>query len=134
MYNNRVSIQEVAGKFKGFFSNTEYLLTILIIAVSFTSFWLGRLSMSTASPSGQSLSEIAASAAVSVSGEGSATSSVQTEAFSEGGYVASRNGTKYHLPWCSGAKQISEQNKVYFATKEEAEAAGYTPASNCKGI
>jgi hypothetical protein len=134
MYNNRVSIQEVAGKFKAFFSNTEYLLTILIIAVSFTSFWLGRLSMSAASPYGQSLSEIAASAAVSASVESNATSSAKTGESPEGGYVASKNGTKYHLPWCSGAKQISEQNKIFFATKEEAETAGYTPASNCKGI
>jgi methylphosphotriester-DNA--protein-cysteine methyltransferase len=52
----------------------------------------------------------------------------------EGGYVASKNGTKYHLPWCGSAKQIKEENKVWFATKEEAEAAGYTPAANCKGI
>lgn len=49
-------------------------------------------------------------------------------------YVGSKNGTKYHLPWCSGAKSINEENKVWFATKEEAEAKGYTPAGNCKGI
>lgn len=53
---------------------------------------------------------------------------------SEGGYVASKNGTKYHLPWCGSAKQIKEENKIWFATKADAEAAGYTPASNCKGI
>lgn len=51
-----------------------------------------------------------------------------------GAYVASRNGTKYHLPTCSGARTISEENKISFATKEEAEAAGYEPAANCKGI
>ena len=52
----------------------------------------------------------------------------------EGKYVASKSGTKYHLPWCGGAKQIKEANKIWFDTKEEAEAAGYTPATNCKGI
>jgi len=51
-----------------------------------------------------------------------------------GQYVASKTGKSYHLPWCSGAKQIKESNKVYFSSKEEAEAAGYTPAKNCKGI
>lgn len=51
-----------------------------------------------------------------------------------GGYVGSKHGTKYHLPWCSGALRIKDENKVWFTTKEEAEAAGYTPASNCKGI
>ncbi len=48
--------------------------------------------------------------------------------------VASKNGTKYHYPWCAGAKQISEKNKITFASIEEARAKGYTPASNCKGL
>lgn len=57
------------------------------------------------------------------------------EAMPAGGqYVASKKGSKYHLPWCSGAKSMSEENKIWFSTKEEAEAAGYQPASNCKGI
>lgn len=51
-----------------------------------------------------------------------------------GQYVASKKGTKYHLPWCSGGKAIAEANKIWFASKEEAERAGYTPAANCKGI
>jgi methylphosphotriester-DNA--protein-cysteine methyltransferase len=52
----------------------------------------------------------------------------------ERGYVASKNGTKYHLPWCSGAQRIKDENKVWFKTKEDAEKAGFMPASNCKGI
>lgn len=56
-------------------------------------------------------------------------------ALTQGGqYVASKNGSKYHLPWCPGAKAMNEANKIWFSTKAEAEAAGYTPASNCKGI
>ena len=51
-----------------------------------------------------------------------------------GQYVASKNGSKYHLPWCPGAKAMNAANKIWFSTKAEAEAAGYTPASNCKGI
>lgn len=51
-----------------------------------------------------------------------------------GAYVASKNGTAYHLPTCTGAKQIKEENKVWFATKADAELAGYKPAKNCKGI
>jgi len=49
-------------------------------------------------------------------------------------YVGSKNSNKYHLPWCSGARRIAEHNKVWFSSKAEAEAAGYTPAGNCKGI
>ena len=48
--------------------------------------------------------------------------------------VASRNGLKYHFPWCPGAYQISEVNKIWFQSREEAEAAGYAPAANCKGL
>jgi hypothetical protein len=48
--------------------------------------------------------------------------------------VGSKNGTKYHLPSCPGAKQISEKNKITFNSIEEAKAKGYTPASNCKGL
>lgn len=51
-----------------------------------------------------------------------------------GGYVASKSGKAYHLPWCPGAARIKEENKIWFASKEEAEAKGYAPAKNCKGI
>ncbi len=52
----------------------------------------------------------------------------------EGRVVASKNGTKYHLPWCPGADRISEGNKIWFASEDEAKKAGYSPAANCKGI
>ncbi len=29
---------------------------------------------------------------------------------------------------------MSPENKIWFTTKEEAEAAGFTPAANCKGL
>lgn len=52
----------------------------------------------------------------------------------DGLLVASKTGAKYHFPWCSGALRIKEENKVWFKSREEAEKAGYTPASNCKGL
>ena len=51
-----------------------------------------------------------------------------------GEVVASKSGTKYHLPTCSGAKSIKPENLITFATIAEAKAAGYTPAANCKGL
>lgn len=48
------------------------------------------------------------------------------------GIVASRNGSKYHYPHCAGAKQIKEENKITFDSKEAAESSGYTLAANCK--
>ena len=59
---------------------------------------------------------------------------IRAEVPQGGQYVASRNGTRYYFPWCGGAKNIKEENKVWFSTKEEAEAKGYTPAVNCKGL
>ena len=59
---------------------------------------------------------------------------VGTATEATGKYVASKKGTKYHLPTCSGAKTMSPENKIWFTTKEEAEAAGFTPAANCKGL
>ena len=49
-------------------------------------------------------------------------------------FVASKNGKKYHYTWCASASSIKEENKVLFSTKEEAQAAGYEPATNCKGL
>lgn len=51
-----------------------------------------------------------------------------------GEVVASKSGSKYHFPWCAGAKQIAAKNKITFASIEAARAAGYSPASNCKGL
>lgn len=58
----------------------------------------------------------------------------ETASPSTGAYVASRNGSKYHLPWCSGAQRIKEENKIWFDSKEEAERRGFSPAKNCPGI
>lgn len=59
----------------------------------------------------------------------------KTESIQSGGQVvASKSGTKYHFPWCSGAKTISEKNKIWFDSPEAARVAGYTPAANCKGL
>ena len=52
----------------------------------------------------------------------------------ESRFVASKNGSVYHLPWCSGAQRINDENKVWYDTKDAAEAAGLRPAANCKGL
>src|SRR3989344_4916087 len=46
----------------------------------------------------------------------------------QGQYVASKNGTKYYLPTCSGANRIKDENRIWFATEAEALAEGYGPA------
>jgi hypothetical protein len=53
---------------------------------------------------------------------------------SQGLLVASKSGQKYHFPWCPGASQIADKNKIWFDSYEQAQKAGYTPATNCKGL
>lgn len=53
---------------------------------------------------------------------------------SAGSFIGSQNGTKYHRLDCAGAKTIKEENRIFFATEEEAKRAGYTPAGNCPGL
>lgn len=48
--------------------------------------------------------------------------------------VGSKNSNLYHYIWCSGAKRIKQENKIFFSSKEEAEKAGYKPAGNCEGL
>jgi hypothetical protein len=52
----------------------------------------------------------------------------------KGMLVASKSGKKYHFPWCAGASQIADKNKIWFDSYEEAQKAGYTPAVNCKDL
>ena len=41
-------------------------------------------------------------------------------------YVASKTGKKCYLVDSPAGKRIKEDNRVYFASKEEAEKAGYS--------
>lgn len=60
---------------------------------------------------------------------------ISHSSFTAGGaFVASRNGSSYHLPDCPGAKQIKDENRLWFQTAEAARAAGYKPAGNCPGL
>ncbi|MBI2100907.1 MAG: hypothetical protein HYT47_02725 [Candidatus Vogelbacteria bacterium] len=51
-----------------------------------------------------------------------------------GQVVGSKNGSKYHYPWCSGAERIKEENKIWFFSAAAAKRAGYAPAANCPGL
>ncbi len=46
-------------------------------------------------------------------------------------YIGNLNNSKtFHTPECSSLPD--EKNRIYFITKQEAEAAGYTPCGRCK--
>jgi hypothetical protein len=102
----------------------DILLASTIILVGLIGFGLGRLSKIRENRKPITIENLGAIGAVSNISQSS----------SAGSLVASKNGTKYHFPWCSGAQRIKDANKIWFSTREEAESAGYTPASNCKGL
>lgn len=54
----------------------------------------------------------------------------------EGGgeFVASKNGKKYFSLTCGAAKTIKAENRIYFATQDEAKKAGYEPSAMCKDL
>ena len=141
------SIKEIPDKIKTktkLATENKTIFTLLIIlTVAFSSFGLGRLSKITTDNIPISIHNTNNLATMSNSVGDSDTISVESIDVESpqilslqigGKYVGSKNSDKYHAPWCSGAQRIKEENQIWFATKEEAELAGYSPASNCKGI
>ncbi len=47
-------------------------------------------------------------------------------------FVASSRGSKYYPVSCSAGKKLKMENRIYFKTSSEAEAAGYTLSASCK--
>lgn len=118
-------------KLKSWLLDDMVFYTLLIISVAVVAFILGRQSI---------IASVQSPAGVQVI-QGQAAIIASKEVIEEGmapearvGVVASRSGTKYHLPSCPGAKQINEENKITFATIEAAKAAGYSAAANCNGL
>lgn len=123
-------VQEIRGKIKSLLEDQAIFTSTLLVLVAMTSFGLGRQSVAERAIG----SEISTDLSVQNSPEVTKSPQVTEKSEREHRYVASKNGQVYHLLICPGAKQISEANKIYFDTKEEAEAAGHRPAANCKGI
>ena len=121
--------------------NQIIFTTLIIILVSFSSFGLGRLSKIEENKKPLSIYDnitrvdnLVSIIATTESKKPVEVQPPQLGLVAGGKYIASKNSDKYHAPWCSGAQRINEENKIWFDSKEEAERAGYTPASNCKGI
>ena len=118
---------------------SDLFIAGVIFLVGLGSFGLGRLSaiMPTKPPltiSGPQMMRPVNNAAPDLAASGSTEIPRDTAMASSGKYVGSISGTAYHFPWCPGAQRIKEGNKIWFQTKEEAEAKGYKPAGNCPGL
>lgn len=134
-------------KLKAWLSDDSLFFSVLIVLVGGVAFMLGRASIEPNSTSTQIIApvQLLEQIALPVAGQGtavSAASAAETATSTESipttvgitTVIASKNGTKYHLPTCPGASQIKEANRLEFASIEQARAAGYEPAKNCPGL
>ncbi len=119
---------------------TDALVVMVFLGSIFAAFGLGYVTGKdqALSGGGSDISfELFEVPAVPVGGGGPAAvgaAPAQAAKATTGTYMASKNGTKYYLPTCSSSNRIKPENRVWFATKAEAEAAGYAPAANCPGL
>lgn len=138
------SIRDIIEKIKGSWQVSrprlrvlpdDLFLGLIIILVAFGSFGLGRLSKIEGPKTPiriENAPEITADtfkAGAAVNTQGASIADTQSAQL-----VASKSGKRYYYPWCTGVQKITESNRVYFASKTEAEARGYTPSSTCKGL
>ena len=108
----------------------KLFLSLVIILVATLSFGIGRL---TGAGKSEGIKVEYDASLTSPRNTASVIQSLPTTPTSlKGDIVASKNGSKYHFSHCAGAKQIKEENKITFASTQDAEASGYTLASNCK--
>lgn len=127
-------------KVEGFLESRLFVATVLVL-VSLIAFFLGRVSVSKVGK--VPVRVINSSTAASIGGGVVNTGANLQVDESDGAMpadstseivVGSKNGNKYHYPWCPGAKQIADKNLIKFNSIAEAKSKGYTPASNCKGL
>ena len=96
-------------------------IAIIVFLVALASFGLGRLS---------ALEDVQPPVAIGEAPEAAKPASL----FMGGLVVASRSGSVYYYPWCTGAGKILPANQRWFASESDAQKAGYTPAKACKGL
>lgn len=122
-------------RFKNLCKNkqSDLFIIITIILVALIAFGVGRLSASKSEPILIKNLEQASIENIAPKQE-EKTIQNEIQGSYQGQVVGSKNSDKYHLLDCPGAKQISEQNKIWFNSVEEAKKAGYKPASNCPGL
>ena len=118
----------------------DILVVIIVILVGLGSFELGRLSKENGSsgvkieyPKGEpNMVNNDNNPQTSLKSSNEAGLGSSTNLSSTGkNFFASSKGSKYYSLGCSAGKTIKQENRVYFATGEEAEQAGYTLSSSC---
>ena len=68
---------------------------------------------------------------VNATNENTITSTDSTAQPTEAAYIGNKNTGKYHRASCSSVGDMNEENKVFFTSRDEAEAAGYQACKRC---
>lgn len=132
------------GKIKSFIASEQgkdILVVIIVILVGLGSFQLGRLSAKETRNSGVKIEYLDEKTGVYIDQTANVISASQTinnknsanlaQNSDDKNYFASSRGSKYYTLGCSAGKSIKMENRVYFATSEEAENAGYELSGSC---
>src|SRR3989344_7946965 len=116
--------------------NTELFLVLVFLLLGLIGFGIGRLSLVGEGSGAYELrvESTPVSAEEVVQAIKGATLVEEGSTREPTNIVGNKNSHIFHLSTCSGAKRMAEQNKVYFASIEEAVNAGYRPAGNCPGL
>lgn len=115
----------------------DILVVLVVILVGLASFGLGRLSKEGSGGGGlrieyQDQAGNALSGASALAGIRSLEKTASNETTSAGKFFASTRGKKYYPANCSAGKSLKPENRIYFDTREEAEAKGYELSSSCR--
>ena len=128
----------------------KLFLVAVIILIGLIGFGLGRLSskyqtaklnINSTISNATDLSKVVASDTVNKTDKSyttdmanKATAAVSSVASGAVKIIGNKNSKIYHREDCPGALKMSESNKVFFNSIEEAKSAGYKPAGNCQGL
>lgn len=113
---------------------SDLILVVSVVMLTIISFNLGKISVSNNSTRSATVVEgDSDSMTAGIYKPASTTSIKKPVVRTDLSVVASMKSKSkyYHFSWCSGAKQISDANKLTFANEQEAIAAGYHLATNC---
>lgn len=121
-------------KLKSLIASDQVFYSLLVILVGLGGFYLGGGSVVTKSAPTDSVAAASVAKVASPAPAVATPTPVVTSLGAATVVVGSKSGTKYHLPTCPGASQIKPENRIEFATVEQALAAGYKPAVNCPGL
>lgn len=108
----------------------DILIVIIVILAGLGSFELGRLSKEDGN-SGIKIEYPNQGASVVSATENTKIVKIKTSNSGDKNFFASSKGSKYYSLGCSAGKTIKQENRVYFTTGEEAQAAGYKLSSSC---